>query len=171
MNSVEFVTKYMMLRHPYIFPSKISVLDYLFMSNGNGCEWKNGEIHPSEGIPSDLDFDKLADSTRKKIERNKDYPEIVKRQCYFIIDNVDLLIKKNYPFQPYQNYYGIYKDVSLCTKIPDDIKEDWRRALLGFIRYYKLYLNEMMKGKVTISDTSYIEQITYVEAIIKRCEE
>ena len=165
MDSVELTIKYMMLKYPYVYTSKMVACDHLFMCTGNGYEWKDGMIQPAGGLPANLDFTELAILAKLKIER-KPYPEHVKKQCLFIVDNADLLVKEKYPFHPYRSFHGISKE-SLCMITPDNIAEDWHKVLVWFMRYYKLFLNEMQKGLIKLNKESYEKQKMLTETVIK----
>ena len=42
--TVKDTIKSMIIMYPRLFPTKLSVYDHLFLTNGNGYRWENGEL-------------------------------------------------------------------------------------------------------------------------------
>lgn len=91
-NNLDRFVKASIMRHPIIFPSRIEVLEHLFMTNGNGYEWnfETGDIESA--FNHDIyEYPEKIGSTQ--IEKSKNSEHIgtlfsaVKHQ--FIEDNID----------------------------------------------------------------------------------
>lgn len=106
---------------PDLFADEAELLSYLFFENGNGYDWKNGQL---------VDRDNRSFSV--KLQETQEY-EAVHRQAY--VKECAL-----YPNADHLSYEEVYCQPSASTKIypicewagiatlPDDIQEDWLEA-------------------------------------------
>lgn len=144
--------KSMIIMHPRLFPTKLSVYDHLFLTNGNGYEWIDGELVSKDdkencsiddGLEAlfndELQYDFLEDYLEVTTDsediinyfkrRNKEKLESVK-----VIVNHEKIINEKLHIINEVNLYPLCK-YSKILNIPDDIKDDWKDAIKEFLDF------------------------------------
>lgn len=104
--------------YPELFQSRISVLNQLFCTIGNGYEWVNGELVDDEDLPT---FNQLDENGKAK--------------QYNIIEEDALFGTK---------IYALSDKYSYLINFPEDIKEDW---LNGIKETFEYILNNYDESK------------------------
>ena len=106
---------------PRLFSGEAELLSYLFFENGNGYDWKNGQLVDRDNRPFSA-----------KLQESKEY-DANHRQEYVKECNL-------YPTLDHPSYEEVYCHHHVSTKIypicewagiatlPDDIQEDWLEA-------------------------------------------
>ena len=150
--TVKDTLKSMIITCPRIFPTKLSVYNHLFLTNGNGYRWENGELISEDdeencsiedGLEAlfndELQYVFLEDYLEATTDsediinyvkrRNKEKLELTK-----IIVNYNKIIDGNLYITNEEELYPLCK-YSKILNIPDDVKEDWKDAVKEFIHY------------------------------------
>ena len=119
------------LDYPSLFKRGGDVLDHIFLVNGNGYEWENGE--PKSFDDDRLDIYSSFDTYKKYWMRNKEEsPDILTR----LIDNYacDMKIRET-SFErakdkrvTYRYIYKKFDGHSVFDTIPDDALPIWKEA-------------------------------------------
>ena len=99
--------KILLLNYPELFPNAFSVYHHWFCVNGNGYEWKNGELVNA--------YDNNLEDVEKSVTNQVDSRM------------TDFEIKKESRFSTSFHFYPLCKYAKICN-IPDDIKNDWLLA-------------------------------------------
>lgn len=134
-----------MLTYPSLFPAPICVYDQLFLTIGNGYEWKDGELVCN-------DENSLCDTVEEAVNRIKD--DYFKRieDIYGISEDVFTGIIERYKKEVENYLYNIFhiEDImedltvpefkfyslskySAIANIPDDVHYDWIKAIKDFV--------------------------------------
>jgi len=145
MSSYKYTKNTMMMTHPGIFPFESDVLEHLFVINGNGFVWKNGQLIDLELKSRKQQLKEARIFVRKRNEILKlaaiEYQELYKHMesysvkkermksikyrmnCVnngttFYLTKDGLLGRKIYPLCEYAK----------IVNIPNDVKPDWLKA-------------------------------------------
>ena len=154
MASVRDTVYHMLVAYPTLFKNKSDCFAHLFLTCGNGYDWKDGEIvsviaeknRPWQvpqfvdevaeflKMPEEIKF--LADQRRLDIRRRNN-------QIKFVIENFDFLIDEPMSFRNLHAFSNFQYELLCC--IPKDIKDDWRLAakltiyaVLGYCKQFNL---------------------------------
>ncbi len=101
--------------YPTLFQKRMDVMNHMFLTLGNGSEWKNGEIVENS-------CDCRRDEERCYQERK--VPKISLNNAY--ARRLDYSPSENLPV----HYCGSY---SLISKVPKNVKPDWKAAIIWFL--------------------------------------
>lgn len=177
--TIKDTIKSMIIMYPMLFPTKLSVYNHLFLTNGNGYRWENGELISlddeencsiEDGLEAlfndELQYDLLEgylnittdteDIINYFKRRNKEKLEFVK-----VIINCKKIINEQLYITNKEKLYPLCKYTAILN-IPDNIKEDWKEAIKEFldfimtaeedkvIKYREKYKNELSKVKYKI---------------------
>lgn len=163
--NVKSTYKDCLLNYPSIFQDPLAVSIHLFSVIGNGYEWKDGELVSCHGERGDskMRYDDLDEKIKKSKADAKnpclrdlcngyvlrDEAEKLKRK--FVEENIKTILASPCDFTFFRNDYevgGSY--ITDCISVeyarglhfPDDIKEDWKRALNEFLGWWLVRLNQ-----------------------------
>ena len=175
--TIKDTIKSMIITCPRIFPTKLSVYNHLFLTNGNGYRWENGELISEDdeencSIEDGLealfndelqyvflkDYLEITTDSERIINyfkrRNKEKLELTK-----IIVNHENIINEKFYITNEEELYPLCKYAKILN-IPDDIKDDWKDAIKEFldfimtsedekiVEYREKYKNELSKVKI-----------------------
>lgn len=150
--------------YPILYKSKSEVLDHLFLSVGNGYEWKNGYLM-NFANPDMFNVDYYI---KKGLRNLKDLPHIYKKNKYlmkylkFNIENVEDIVNiYNYNI-PLRNH--IHEKYSAIMNVPDDVSELWFLECFKFIKWMKHYF--VMKSFGCKPDKVWLKQQTMMIEIL-----
>lgn len=174
--------KSMIIMHPLIFPTKLSVYDHLFLTNGNGYRWENGELisldynktnysvedglealfnneyqyQLLESYISNFDDPKEFVSYLKK--ENKQKLKLVKR-----ILNAENIVEEELHMSNKEEeilhlLYPLSK-YSAILNIPTDIKDDWKDAIKEFLDF----IMTSEEDKVIKYRNQYINELSEIQ--------
>lgn len=162
-----------MWRYPSIAPSRISVLNHLFFTIGNGYEWVDGELVDTGDTPildgpmsykSQVDWSNNISPCKrlKEIFGEKTLKEEITQTKSRYIDDVQ-------DSQYMHDFYPIC-EYSKINNIPDDIKIDW---LEGAIEVCQWILSINPSDHIIAQRESYRRQIDGVgdDEIVNRLNE
>lgn len=170
--TIKDTIKSMIIMFPGLCPTKLSVYNHLFLTNGNGFRWKNGELISKnsekncsieDGLEAlfngQLQYDFLKDYLNITTDsediinyfkrRNKEKLELAK-----VIINYEKITNEKLYLTNKEELYPLSK-YSKILNIPDDIKDDWKDAIKEFldfimtseenevITYRNQYINEL----------------------------
>jgi hypothetical protein len=163
--NVENTIKASILAYPRLYKdinyeySRQKVLDHLFIVNGNGYEWENGElvigdpdinIETTSTIPDNYFdtpiFSEEKDAPSWLIEWNKAEKKKFKP--------IEICSKKALTFYPICEYAKI-------MNLPDDIKKDWLQAAEETVELAEDYWRNPYKHALDIYIKEWIEQRKY----------
>lgn len=154
--NIETTLKLALLNYPYIYENKWEVYHQLFICNGNGYEWVNGEL---EGYGDDM-----VSSIELAIKRQFDSwlgDRLLDRPLKFSIENCrDMCIsitkweERIKDFTCNQDKIYSLCDYAKIMNIPEDIKPAWREAVMEM--YNWLTKNP---DKTSEEDKEYISRI------------
>ena len=139
-----------MITYPSLFPAPIYVYDHLFLTIGNGYEWKDGELVYD-------DENSLCNSTEEAIDRLfSDFVDDIETVSHPGTDDVfrakfinrKVTVNKKYihnilhveenldvltiPHSSSFEFYSLSK-YSAIANIPDDVHYDWIKAIKDFV--------------------------------------
>lgn len=168
--------KSMIITCPRIFPTKLSIYDHLFLTNGNGYEWIDGELVSKEDAENCSIEDGLEalfnDEFQYKLlssylevtsdeediinffkRRNKEKLELVK-----VIINYEKIINEKLHISNEEGLYPLCK-YSKILNIPNDIKDDWKDAIKEFL--YFIMTSE--ENKIIKYRNQYINKLSEIQ--------
>lgn len=138
----------------YEMENRLTVDDHLFAVIGNGYEWKDGEIvyYVPDEYMNQLDSKPKSDEAMKA-----HYNELYEKYKNKYNDY-------NPPTGTIYDKFGGFEiypicEFSLMYKIPEDVKSDWKEAILHFINYILIH-----KELLTDKD----ESLKYIEKTLER---
>lgn len=165
MASVRDTVLAMLTQYPSIFPDKSACYRHLFLVNGNGYEWVDGElvnVYPSKNEPDFKDEDKAVADQIEKFGQTPNYENVFGHEQYsyvrldtrrhnmliqFALDNIDLIMEAEhvkFDTTIFMTYSGW--DYCKLMQMPDDVKPDWleavkevRHSLIPCMYYAKKY--------------------------------
>ena len=168
--TIKDTIKSMIIMCPRLFPTKLSVYNHLFLTNGNGYRWENGELISADddenySIEDGLDalfcdqlqYDLLKgylnvttdseDIINYFKRRNKEKLELAK-----VIINYEKIINEKLYLPNKEELYPLCKYAKILN-IPADIKDDWKDAIKEFLDFIMtseeneviIYRNQYMK--------------------------
>jgi ferritin len=186
--TIKDTIKSMVITYPVLFPTKLELYNHLFLTNGNGYEWIDGEL-VSEGDIKDVSIedglDKLFNDQFQYVLLN-DYLKVVSKEEFII----NLCKQKNE--DPIVNYFKRkneekltlvkriinYKNITneklyvtdevilypLCEysqilNVPDDIKDDWKDAIKEFLDF----IMTSEDNKIVSYRNQYIHELSEVQ--------
>ena len=174
--TIKDTIKSMIIMHPRLFPTKLSVYDHLFLTNGNGYRWKNGELISEDDeencsiddglealFNNELQYDFLEDYLNATTDsediinyfkrRNKEKLELAKVIInYEKIINEKLYITTDVVLYPLCEYAKI-------LNIPNDIKDDWKDAIKEFLDF----IMTSEENEVIIYRNQYINELSEIQ--------
>lgn len=174
--TVKDTIKSMIIMYPRLFPTKLSVYDHLFLTNGNGYRWENGELisdddeencSMDDGLEAlfndELQYDFLEDYLEVTTDsediinyfkrRNKEKLELVK-----VIINHEKIINEKLHIINEVNLYPLCK-YSKILNIPNDIKDDWKDAIKEFLDF----IMTSEENEVIIYRNQYINELSEIQ--------
>ena len=136
--------KQVIITYPNLFSNAITAYDHLFLTIGNGYEWKNGELvydgnlcsSKEEAIANLINnivrrFDYFNYDCQHKDKIISHLIDGAKKDIHTIL-HVEDLVEDLSIVDPEFKFYSLSK-YSAIANIPDDIKIDWLRAIKLFI--------------------------------------
>ena len=177
--SIKDTIKSMIIMCPRLFPTKLSVYDHLFLTNGNGYRWENGELISKDdeencsiedGLEALFNDELQYGLLKRYLNITTDSEDIInyikrenkeKLELTKVIVNYEKIINEKLHISN-EELYPLSK-YSKILNIPDDIKDDWKNAIKEFldfimtseenevIIYRNQYINELSKVKYKIS--------------------
>ena len=174
--TIKDTIKSMIIMHPRLFPTKLSVYDHLFLTNGNGYRWENGELISEDDeencsiddglealFDNELQYDFLEDYLNATTDsediinyfkrRNKEKLELAKIIInYEKIINEKLYITNDVVLYPLCEYAKI-------LNIPNDIKDDWKDAIKEFLDF----IMTSEENEVIIYRNQYINELSEIQ--------
>jgi len=149
----------MLTQYPSLFSNRSDCFVHLFLTNGNGYEWENGELidvcrYSAKTKP---DFKNEDDEVQKETDKDSydwgvdcyNYLRLDIRRnnmrIQFAIDNIELMMKESLRF--YSTSRTIhYSGWEFCKLMdaPKDIKEDWKQAVLECMNALMPYINQTL---------------------------
>ena len=174
--TVKDTIKSMITMHPRLFSTKLSVYDHLFLTNGNGYKWENGQLISKDdeencsiddGLEAlfndELQYDFLEDYLNVTTDsediinyfkrRNKEKLELVK-----VIINYEKIINEKLYLHNKEELYPLCK-YSKILNIPDDIKDDWKDAIKEFLDF----IMTSEENEVIIYRNQYINELSEIQ--------
>lgn len=168
--------KSMIIMCPRLFSTKLSVYNHLFLTNGNGYRWENGELiseHDKENCSIEDGLETLfndelqyrfledyLDITTDSEDiinyfkrRNKEKLELSK-----VILNHENIINEKLYITNEEELYPLCKYAKILN-IPDDVKEDWKDAIKEFIHY----IMTSEEDKVIIYRNQHINELSEIQ--------
>lgn len=150
--TIKDTIKSMIIMFPRPFPTKLSVYNHLFLTNGNGYRWENGELISEDNeetcsIEDGLEAlfnDELQYSLLKGYlnvttdsediinyfkRRNKEKFELAK-----VIVNYEKIINEKLYLTDEEELYPLC-EYSKILNILDDIKNDWKDTIKEFLDF------------------------------------
>lgn len=175
--TIKDTIKSMIIMHPLIFPTKLSVYNHLFLTNGNGYRWENGEL-------ISLDYNKTNYSVEDGLEalfNNEFQYSLLETYLTITTDTEDVinyfkrvnkeklaLTKVILNFKKIMNeklyitneeeLYPLCK-YSAILNIPDNIKNDWKDAIKEFLDY----IMTSEENEVIIYRNQYINELSEIQ--------
>lgn len=159
----------MLTEYPSIFPNKSACFRHLFLVNGNGYDWVDGELvsWSAKSAPDFKNEDEAVEEHAEKFGRTPLYEKVFGEEQFgyirletrmnnlliqFAIDNIDLIMKSEMiSFGSSLHYSGW--DYCLLMQVPEDVKPDWleavndcRHALIPFVYQAKQMRHYMTTG-------------------------
>lgn len=174
--TIKDTIKSMVIMFPRLCPTKLSVYNHLFLTNGNGFRWENGELISKndekncsieDGLEAlfngQLQYDCLKgylnittdseDIINYFKRRNKEKLELAKVIInYEKIINEKLYITNDVVLYPLCKY-------SKILNIPDDIKDDWKDAIKEFLDF----IMTSEENEVIIYRNQYINELSEIQ--------
>ena len=174
--TIKDTIKSMIITCPRLFPTKLSVYNHLFLTNGNGYRWENGELISEDdeencsiedGLESlfcdQLQYDFLEgylnttpdseDIINYFKRRNKENLELAK-----VIINYEKIINEKLYLPNKEELYPLCKYAKILN-IPDDIKDDWKDALKEFLDF----IMTSEENEVIIYRNQYINELSKIQ--------
>lgn len=174
--TIEDAIKSMIIMYPGLFSTKLSAYNHLFLANGNGYRWKNGELickddkencSIEDGLEN-LFNDKLQYSFLESyLDMTTDSEDIInylkqinkeKLELVKIIVNYEKIINEKLYFTNKEELYPLCK-YSKILNIPDDIKDDWKDAIKEFLDF----IMTSEENEVIIYRNKYINELSEVQ--------
>lgn len=147
-----------LLLHPSIFPNRWAVLHHLFIVNGNGYEWQDGELidptdqpEPTMADIVDKHFDFYL-SDRRLINSSLGYSRDACKDAIKAMFNIEERIKDMTPTR--DKLYPICGYAKILH-VPQDVKPDWLEAAKGF------YDHTIQNFSLSKEEKSYFDQVTF----------
>ena len=149
MASVRDTVYNLLVGYPSLFTTVMDCYVHLFLVTGGGYEWVDGELvvvcrsEPKGPMAFEDDEDaemlkRLSSLNSKPVTKieGSEYLRIQirreKLQVQFVIDNIDLMFKElSFISKKNLSYYG--SKYNNMFNMPDDVKDDWRDAIRGFV--------------------------------------
>lgn len=149
MASVRDTVYNLLVGYPSLFTTVTDCYVHLFLVTGGGYEWVDGELvdvcRPEPRGPMAFEDDEDAEMLKRlSAMSNKPVTEIegsdylriqIRRerlQVQFVVDNIDLMFKEHsFISKKNLSYYG--SKYNGMFNMPDDVKDDWRDAIRGFV--------------------------------------
>ena len=141
MASVRYTVLGMLTQYPSIFPDKSACYRHLFLVNGNGYEWIDGElvdVCPSKTGPDfkneneeverqhgDCHYRSESMDNRIRLDVRR-YNMLIQ----FALDNIDMIMDSEH-VEFKSDIFVTYSGWEFCKlmQMPDDIKPDWLEAV------------------------------------------
>ncbi len=165
MASVRDEVLQMLTEYPSLFQDKSACFSHLFLTNGNGYNWVDGELVSIDSDKSGPDFKDEDEVIREQIEKYGEitnYKQLLGKELYgyirletrkhnlliqFAIDNIDLIMESEMiSFHSGSSIYYSGWDYCKLMQVPEDVKEDWlqavndcRSALVSFVNQTKQF--------------------------------
>lgn len=174
--TVKDTIKSMITMHPRLFSTKLSVYNHLFLTNGNGFRWENGELISKNGEKNCSIEDGLEalfngqlqyDCLKGYLNITTDSEDIInyfKRRNKEKLELAKVII--NYEKITNEKLYLTHKEVlyPLCKyskilNIPDDIKDDWKDAIKEFLDF----IMTSGENEVIIYRNQYINELSEIQ--------
>lgn len=135
MNSFEKQIRNSILCYPSIFSDygRISVLDHLFCTIGNGYEWKNGKLVSEELSEHEIEtyyqFDKWINREKEfgfhGFNDHLTYDECFEEQYFRNVTIIPKIERLATTINPYVNFGRIHTNYSKLFTFPDNVKPEW----------------------------------------------
>ena len=174
--TIKDTIKSMIITYPRIFPTKLSIYNHLFLTNGNGYEWIDGELVSKDDIEDftiengldilfndEFQYELLSNyleitSDKEDIinyfkRRNKEKFELAK-----VIVNYEKIINEKLYLTDEEELYPLCKYAKILN-IPDNIKDDWKDAIKEFV--YFIMTSE--ENKIIIYRNQYINKLSEIQ--------
>lgn len=173
--TIKDTIKSMIIMCPRLFSTKLSVYDHLFLTNGNGYRWENGELISADdeencSIEDGLETlfnDELQYSLLKGyLNTTPDSEDIInyfkrrnneKLKLAKVIINYEKIINEKLHISDKEELYPLCK-YSKILNIPDDVKDDWKDAIKEFIHY----IMTSEENEVVIYRNQYMNELNNV---------
>lgn len=146
--TVKNTLKRSLMKYPSIFENKWDVYHQWFIVNGNGMEWKNGElvdiydnkpIKLEDAIIKHVDF-YLTENISELLNESDYFLEItlkgkIERLKQDIIDTFQWENKlSDFTCDDFECFYPLC-EYSKILNIPDDVKPDWKEAAIEMLSW------------------------------------
>lgn len=174
--TIKDTIKSMIIMCPRLFPTKLSVYNHLFLTNGNGYRWENGELISEndeencsieDGLEAlfndELQYDFLESYLNVTTDeediinyfkrRNKEKLELTK-----VIVNYEKIINEKLYLTDKEELYPLCKYAKILN-IPDDIKDDWKDAIKEFLDF----IMTSEENEVIIYRNQYINELSEIQ--------
>ena len=150
--TVKDTIKSMITMHPRLFSTKLSVYDHLFLTNGNGYKWENGQLISKDdeencsiddGLEALFNDELQNDFLESYLEVTTDSEDIInyckrknkeKLELAKVIVNHENIINEKLYITNEEILYPLC-EYSRILNIPDDIKDDWKDAIIEFLDF------------------------------------
>lgn len=144
--------KSMIIMHPRLFPTKLSVYNHLFLTNGNGYRWENGELISSyykenysieDGLEALFNNEFQYHLLESYLNITADTEDIInyfkrnnkeKLTLINVILNFENIMNEKLYITNKEELYPLCKSAKILN-IPNDIKEDWKDAIKEFLDF------------------------------------
>ena len=174
--TIKDTIKSIIIMFPRLYSTKLSVYNHLFLTNGNGYRWENGELISEDdkencsiedGLESlfndELQYRFLENYLKVTTDsediinyfkrRNKEKLELAK-----VILNYENIISEKLYITNEEELYPLCKYAKILN-IPDDIKDDWKDAIKEFLDF--ILTSE--EDKVIIYRNQYINELSEIQ--------
>lgn len=156
MASVRDTLLAMLTQYPSLFKNKTDCFRHLFLTNGNGYDWVDGELVSICDAKSVPDF---KDENEEILRRTKD--DLYKSESFnnqirldvrrnnmliqFALDNIDLIVEEHLMFYSGSSISYSGWNYSLLMQVPLDIKPDWEKAVRDCMWALTPYINQSLR--------------------------
>jgi len=156
MASVRDTLLSMLTQYPSLFSNKTDCFNHLFLRNGNGYDWIDGELVSVCDVESGPDF---KDEDEEILRRTKD--DHYKCEAFnnqirldvrrnnmliqFALDNIDLIVEEHLMFYSRSSISYSGWDYSPLMQVPLDVKPDWEKAVRDCMWSLTPYINQSMR--------------------------
>lgn len=168
--------KSMIIMFPRLFSTKLSMYNHLFLTNGNGYRWVNGELISEDdkencsiedGLEALFNDELQYDFLEDYLEATTDSEHIInyfkrsnkeKLELSKVILNYEKIINEKLYITNEEILYPLCKYAKILN-IPDDVKEDWKDAIKEFIHY----IMTSEEDKVIKYRNQYINELSEIQ--------